>query len=346
METGPVFIGGLDRSGKTTLRGFLQSLPNLSIPAVGSNLWTYFYKQFGDLSDPQNFERCLQAMLHYKQVLFLEPDPDRIRREFLQGARTYPHLFALLQQQHAEREGKARWGDQSGLIERYADPIFRAYPNARMIQMIRDPRDRYAGSLELWPDGKGRAGGASARWLYTTRLARRNLKKYPQRYFVLRFEDMVTDPDRSLRAVCAFLGESYDPQILNMAGAPDQREKMIRRSHGNTSSTPLSSEYIGIYRKQIPLLELTFMQSVLRARLKEFDYHLDPIDLTISQRAEFYFKTVPFNLARLITWLARESLQHHLPGLFGRKPGLNMRVNPAVASTPHQQESTEMAGGE
>ncbi len=346
METGPVFIGGLDRSGKTTLRGFLQSLPNLSIPAVGSNLWTYFYGQFGDLADPQNFERCLKAMLRYKQVQFLEPDPDRIRREFQQGPQTYPCLFALLQQHHAEWEGKPRWGDQSGLIERYADQIFHAYPDARMIQMIRDPRDRYAGSLELWPDGKGRAGGASARWLYTTQLARRNLKKYPERYFVLRFEDMVTDPDQSLRAVCNFLGEVYDSRILNMTGAPDQREKMIHRSHGNMSASPLSSEYIGIYRKQIPLLELAFMQFVLRPRMTNFGYHLDPINLNVSQRGEFYFSTVPLNLVRLASWLARESLQHHLPGLFGRKPGANMRVNPSAASTDPRQESAKLAGGE
>ena len=50
----PIFIGGLDRCGKTTLRAFLVSHPNISIPAVGSNMWTYFYGQFGDLSDPEN----------------------------------------------------------------------------------------------------------------------------------------------------------------------------------------------------------------------------------------------------------------------------------------------------
>ena len=82
MNKGPIFIGGLDRCGKTTLRAFLVSHPNISIPAVGSNMWTYFYGQFGDLSDPTNFERCMDAMLHYKHVRFLKPDAKEIREVF------------------------------------------------------------------------------------------------------------------------------------------------------------------------------------------------------------------------------------------------------------------------
>lgn len=329
MGSGPVFIGGLDRSGKTTLRGFLQSHPSFSIPAVGSNLWTYFYNQYGNLRNPRNFERCLTDMLRYKQIRFLAPDPDRLRKEFQQGPPTYGRLFELLQQQHAEREGKPRWGDQTGLIERYADQVFAAYPDAKMIHMIRDPRDRYAGSLQLWPDGKGRAGGAAARWSYSTRLAERNLKKYPQRYFILRFEDMVTEPEKILQAVCAFLGEGYDPGMLSMNGAPEHRDKMIRRSHGDQAGSPLSTAYLGIFRDQIPAGELAFLQYVLRHRLQTHSYPLEQVQLTGRQRTEFLAKTLPLNLARMAAWFAMEAGQQLLPSIFRRKPSAHMRVEPS-----------------
>ena len=48
MENHPIYIGGLDRCGKTTMRAFLASHPRIAIPAVGSNMWTYFYGQYGD----------------------------------------------------------------------------------------------------------------------------------------------------------------------------------------------------------------------------------------------------------------------------------------------------------
>jgi hypothetical protein len=328
-RNGPVFIGGLDRCGKTTLRAFLQSHPNISIPAVGSNMWTYFYNQFGDLGQTDNFERGLEAMLRYKHVQFLEPDADRIRREFRQGPPSYARLFALFQIHHAEREGKPRWGDQTGMIERYADPILAAYPEAQMIHMLRDPRDRYAGSLALWPGGKARVGGAAARWLYTTLLAKRNLKKYPGRYLTVRFEEMVFETEQTLRRVCAFLGEDFHPEMLAMPGAPDHRDKLIRRSHGDPAKSPLSPDYIGIYRNEVPAQEIALMQAVAKTSLERFGYALEPIQFSPRERMQYLFSTWPLNFARLFAWLVIEFIQHNFPGRFGRKPGSNMIVKKA-----------------
>jgi hypothetical protein len=225
-EYGPVFIGGPDRCGKTTLQAFLSSHPNIAIPAVGSNFWTYFYGQYGDLNRPENFERCLDAMLHYSHAVFLQPDPERIRREFSTGEQTYARLFALFHEHYAEREGKPRWGDQTGLVERYADQIFTAYPGARMIHMIRDPRDRYEASLAMWPNGKARVGGAAARWLYSSAWAKRNMKRYHGRYKIIRYETLVQKPEETIRAICAFLGEDYYPEMLSTDGSPGHREKL------------------------------------------------------------------------------------------------------------------------
>jgi len=325
-ETGPIFIGGLDRCGKTTLRAFLQSHPNISIPAVGSNMWTYFYGQYGNLKAQENFERCLAAMLQYKHVKFLEPDADCIRREFWQGIPSYARLFSLFQKHHAEREGKPRWGDQTGVIERYADRIFKAYPDAKLLQMIRDPRDRYAGSLALWPKGKARAGGAVARWIYTTILADRNLKKYPGRYMTVKFEDMVHETEQTVRKVCTFLGEKFYPEMLDMPEATEHRDKLIRRSHGDPEKPPLSPQYIGIYRDEVPMQEIAFIQSIARRSLEQFGYSFEPIHFSLYEWAQYIFLTWPLNFVRMLVWLAVELIQHNLPARFGRKPGSNMIV--------------------
>lgn len=223
METGPIIIGGPDRCGKTLMRSLLVAHPNIAIPEVGSNMWTYFYGRYGDLGLPANFERCVGAMLRYKHVRLLQPDSGRIRREFWEGEPTYARLFALFHQHYAEKQGKPRWGDQTGLVERYADPLFTAYPTAKMIYMVRDPRDRYEASLALWPNGKGRVGAATARWVYSVRLAQRNQKRYLGRYMVVKYETLVREPEATLREVCAFLGEDYLPAMLTLDCAPRYR---------------------------------------------------------------------------------------------------------------------------
>ena len=220
-------------------------------------MWTYFFGQFGDLAVPENFDRCLSAMLQYKHVAFLRPDEQRIRREFSQGEPTYARLFALFQEHHAERDGKPRWGDQTGLIERYADQIFDAYPEAKMLHMVRDPRDRYEASLALWPDGKGRAGGATARWKYSMQHAERNQKKYPQSYMPVRFEDLVINPESTLKEICDFLEEDYTRSMLTLEGAPKFRAQLDRADEGKL----LSEKYIGRYRDSIPVDEIAFMQA-------------------------------------------------------------------------------------
>src|SRR4029453_8147005 len=97
ISKGPIFLAGADRSGTTLTYALLVSHPNIAMAHLGSNMWTFFYGQYGDLRHSDNFERCLAAMLRYKNVLLLNPDPDRIRKEFWQGQPTYARLFALLQ---------------------------------------------------------------------------------------------------------------------------------------------------------------------------------------------------------------------------------------------------------
>jgi hypothetical protein len=327
MTAEPIFIGGPDRCGKTSLRACLVSHPNVSIPAVGSNMWTYFYGQYGDLAQDENLERCLAALMQYKHVRCLQPDLERLRREFAAGPRRYGRLFGLIHEHHAEREGKPRWGDQTGLIERYADVIFDEFPKAKMIHMVRDPRDRYHASLELWPSGRGRAGGATARWLYSVRLARRNRAKYPDHYLIVQFEELVRRPEPTLRDVCAFLGETFYPAMVSMDGAPDYREKRSAGRDVPPGQSPLSEDFIGRYRGSIPEGEIAFMQKMAATEMAEFGYAPDDLSLSAGARLRLAVADYPLNVVRLAAWRSIETLQHRMPARFGRRPDARLVLN-------------------
>lgn len=219
MGTGPVFIGGLSYSGKTYLRLMLMAHPNLVITRR-TKMWTRYYGRFGNLSHNDNFERCLQTMLRAKHIQALQPDPDRIRREFWQGPPMYGRLFALFHAHHAERVAKPRWGDQLGRVEAFADPIFAAYADAKMIHMVRDPRVRTADTLAASRYRRAKLGWETAAWRRSARLARRNAKQYPGRYQIVHYEDLLSRPEETVRHVCRFLGESFEPQMLTVETVP------------------------------------------------------------------------------------------------------------------------------
>lgn len=325
VRDGPVYIGGLDRSGKTTMAAFLGSHPKIAIPAVGSNMWTYFYRRFGDLSDEKNLDACLDALWHYKHVRFLDPDIAEIKRRFQAGPRhTYADLFGLVLAQFAENLGKPRWGAQTGLIERYAGELFRAYPGLKVIHMVRDPRDRYEASLALWPDGKGRAGGAAARWVYSEKLARRHESRWPESYLVVRFEDLISYPETTLRQVCDFLDEDFDPAMMSMEASPRHRDRMAETS---PEGELFSERFIGLYKEKVDPVEAAFIELHARKAMQRRGYSPDGASRLESARRAL--PDWPNQALRMVAWRTIEELQQRLPRVVRRDPGNHMIVEDA-----------------
>jgi hypothetical protein len=325
-ERGPIFVGGPDRCGKTLLAGLLASHSGISIPVVGSNLWPLFYRQHGDLRDLENARRCLAAMLRYKHIAFLRPDPDAVMAAFVEGPRTYAHLFAVVQQQYAARLGKPRWGDQTGLVERYADEIFTSYPGVRFLHMVRDPRDRYAESRVRWPDGRLGAGGATARWLFSVRLGDRNARRYTDRYRLVRYETLVTDPEGTMQEVCEFIGEAYEPSMLELGAVPTYRSKLQASidalpPHARPATGSLiSPAFIGGYREHDTPAEIAFIQARAGSAMQSLGYRLEPVRLGRAAGLRSTFVDGPLDAVRMYGWWAREALAYRFPRWLGRRP--------------------------
>jgi Sulfotransferase family len=309
MEPGPVFVAGLERSGTSLLYALLASHPNLAMTRR-TNLWTHFYNQYGDLGDPANLDRCIDVMMRYKRIVKLEPDEALLRRDFLRGPPTYGRLFAALEQQYAERHGRSRWGDKSLNTERYADPIFAAYPGARILHMIRDPRDRYASSQTRWQVRRGGAGAGTAEWLSSVRLAERNARRYPDNYRIVRYESLAGDPEPTMRGICAFIGEQYTPGILAMEGAQDFRDQGSNSSYGARAAGVISTDSIGRYRDVLSPRQIAFMQMVAGRAIRRMGYEVHIPGLARRDRLQYLAVDLPLELARLAAWHAHNSVRN------------------------------------
>jgi hypothetical protein len=290
---GPIYIGGASRSGKTLVRWILSSHSRIVVTRR-TEMWTRFAGRFGDLAHPENLERCLDAMLRRRHIAELEPDLPRLRRDFLAGPATYGRLFALMHEQYAERAGKPRWGDQTAQVGRSADRIFAEDARARFLHLIRDPRDRFAAVLERGPRRPGAVGQATAAWLASAAVAVRNRRRYAGRYEILRYEELVSRPEATMRQVCGFLGEEFEPAMLRMDGV--RRYDAIRTGSG--SQSPVSTAFVGRYRNSLSRADVALIQSIAGRRMLSFDYALDPVRLTPVERFR-YAARWPASIARL-----------------------------------------------
>jgi hypothetical protein len=284
-------------------------------------MWPYYYKRFGDLKLSANFERCFAAMLSYKHIAHLHPDPSPIRQEFEQGAPTYTRLFALFLTHYAERQGKRRWGDQAVLLERYTEAIFEGYPTAKIIHMIRDPRDRFHAARSRSLSSLPQIGEATARWLYSARMGIRNIQHFREQYLVIRFEDLVTTPEETLRRICAFIGEEYEPSMMTMEMAPAFRKKLGEDPIAPTAS-PLDPAFIGQYFDHLSDKEIHFIQNICMQEMEEFSYSLHSVqeEETIPFIPAEKITSTIYQRGRMIGWLIQEKLRTRWPVIFGRSP--------------------------
>jgi hypothetical protein len=301
-RSAPLFIAGPDRSGTTLMYALLASHADVSM-VRRTNMWRYFHGRYGDLAEAANRERCLAAMVGYRRMRHLQPDPDRIRREFLQGAPTYGRLFALFHQHHAERAGARRWGDKSLHTEHYADRVFAEFPDARIIHMIRDPRDRYASVCKRHGQELSRVGAATGRWLASTRAARRNQARHPDRYVVVRYEDLARAPDRTMRRICADVGLEYSPSLLALSGAPEHRDRGGNSSFGDLEPGTISTRAVGRFRTVLTPPDIAFIQLVARHQMDAFGYQRVDAQLNGPGRLRFWLATLPVGLARMAGWM-------------------------------------------
>lgn len=306
MNRGPVYVAGQERSGTSLMFALLASHPNIAMTRR-TNLWTHFYDQYGDLSEPHNLEACLTMLQRYKRIRPLSMNVERVRQEFVQGEPTYGRLFDILESHYAQRLGKPRWGDKSLHTERYADAIFSAYPEARILHMIRDPRDRYASALTRWKVNRSGVGGGTAVWLSSVKLAQHNQSRYPDRYRIVFYETLAREPEQTLREICAFIGEPYAPEMLTMRGA-----KTFRDEGGNSSYTQhepgrISTRSIGRFRQVMSPRQIAFMQLFAGRAMADMNYPLEDVSLSPTEQLAFYALTVPGNVARMVAWQLRET---------------------------------------
>lgn len=313
MQSGPIFIGGLANSGKTELRLMLEAHPDLCLTRR-TYMWRRYYGRFGDLSSPGNFERCLGQMLRNKHIRDLEPDVPRIRREFWQGPLSYARLFGLFHSHHAERMGKRRWGDQLGMVEDYADPIFAGYPDARMIQMIRNPRHVYEEAKRRGRQRPGKVGWTLARWLGSVHTGRLNQQRYPGAYKIVRYERLMAQPEETLCELCAFIGEDFVPAMLSAmdtamdtvaAGTALQASEGDLRTDSAERIRPRTGEMAALAKPGPAAMssrELAFIQSYACSDLLALGYALEPTVLSLRDRLLFMLLDWPVNRAGMVAW--------------------------------------------
>jgi hypothetical protein len=240
-------------------------------PPTGFVLAAYENRRsFGDLSDPARREALGRWITDRPETGFtsLGLEPQAIIQRLQAGPATLGAALATIFQAYADRLGKPRWGDQRPEYLQHLDVILRLFPNAQIVNIVRDGRDCVASLKELSWHQRGLHATVAA-WARSVDDARRAARQLPRdQWHQLRYEELIADAPGTLIRLCSFLGESYDPAMA-FPVKPARMAAPAHRAWQHRTHEPVST-----WQRRLTGKEIALCEAVLGSRLVMCGYEL------------------------------------------------------------------------
>ena len=278
-EIRPIFIAGSERSGTTLLRLMLHSHPRIAIPPQTKYLRKLYKRRllFGNLHKEKNREKLAKWFLdHFDEstkLNDLEIDQESVRKWILESkslgaALAAPWIY------YAQSQGKQRWGDKRPYYIHHMEKLRQLYPDAQVINVLRDCRDVVA-SLKEMPWWNNSVNYSILNWKSAIQCGiNARTKTKLDEYLELRYEDLLTEPERELQRVCQFLGESYDPGMLQFRELAKQVVPDYKLDWHSATREPLNTSSVGRWEKDLSTAEMSVVEWATGDEMVQFGYTL------------------------------------------------------------------------
>jgi protein-tyrosine sulfotransferase len=260
----PIVLGGCGRSGTTLLRMMLESHRRICCGPESS----LFRRRAIDadwLADRFGFDRDEVGAI-------------------LDAARSRPAFIEAFAGLCMRKAGKARWAEKTPRNIGRIGEIFRCFPAARFVHVLRDGRD-VACSLRTHPrhrvvDGKLVPTGT---WKPIAECARRWVRDIEgsrrwwgdPRFHTVRYEDLALDPRPVLERLLAFLGEDWDDGMLAHASADSPFRDATRFAQNPEALGAVNATSIGRWQRDLDARDRRIFKRVAGPLLVELGYAQD-----------------------------------------------------------------------
>jgi hypothetical protein len=312
-DAGPIFVVGPSRSGTTLVRGILNAHSAVSI-AAETHYFDDIRARLGEKarqplapSDAEAVERYFLAL--GDKVYGQEGDPsastldvERLRAEARDRGGTadsYFEAFCVLRMRELDR---SRWGEKTPRHVFRIDEMLDAWPDAQVVCLVRDPRAVVA-SYRDWKRGKPASTSADRKravrsynivvnallWKGAMEASQQAVSRHgPGRVQLVRYEELVSEPEATLRRLTDWLGIAYEESMLDV---PVTRSSYDDAAHG-ISQAPLER-----WREKLTPTEISVVQTCCGGVMARLGYAKEKVEAPLHSLA-LTWAHVPIGVAR------------------------------------------------
>jgi hypothetical protein len=341
-----IFLGGAPKSGTTLLLGLLESHPDLLVFPEEVALFNRAILRQGAANVRALAEHILTRTevrrLSEKGAPAARPGESEnqvdyaffnypaFERNFLSRVEARPaggprHVLQSLFHAYAEtlvppRSRPRLLVEKTPANDYFAPWLFRSFPVAKLIQVVRDPRAVYASRRQRLLHGAAQHSKAFRlvnEWNRSV-YQRFNYKKDPGRFLSVRYEDLVENPRPVVEQVCAFIGVDAGP--LPLTPTRGGRAWGGNSSYGDNFSG-VSKNSLDRWKTELSPGEIHWIEYHCQAGMRDCGYEILS-DLSSPAR----------NLGR---WFARVPHESGLGYLKARRGSLCWHLLPRYVMRPH-----------
>jgi len=315
----PLFILGVPKSGTTLIQRLLDGHPALVVDDAESKFFSRFVPRAQQLSDPRDRRRLAQEIMFRK---FSEGESTRHRRwDYPALLRAFDRNLDLLGTEipHYLPSAVCAIGNvtgQVGVTSRYwveKTPYWRTprrsvhqyFPDAMIIQTIRDPRANFSSVLRMGLLECADVGWFAHSWAREARRARRAHDGFfGEAQLLVRYEDIAQHPARTVERIAKHLDlpvvdELFHPTFHMTPGA--RATQWAGNSAYGTTFEGISATSVARWREELAEADIKTIEAVAGAEMNRAGYGLE----TGARRSEAIDATVQYGRRE-----TRRALQH------------------------------------
>lgn len=219
-DNSPFFIIGPPRSGTTLIVQMLNRHSRIFIPPE-----THFFSfvngfisrekiEERKIIQPEVLRSIVEGYVNGRMFRFLDIEGDTVKPVLLKNASNYGDIFENLMNYLLKRSGKHRWGEKTPRHLRHVDKIKRYFPGAKFILLVRDGRATIK-SHYSHPGWFHNIVFFSKEWLRDAKAMLDIIDSVESdKFFILRYESLLENPEDVVRKLMKFLGETYEESML------------------------------------------------------------------------------------------------------------------------------------
>ena len=195
----PIFLNGVHRSGTSLCRRIINSHSQIACPPE-----TYFLEHFASMIRDKNTFAGLEGIGY---------DYPTALKEIRNWSSRYHEAYRLSQ-------GKLRWADKTPHYINILPEIEQLFgDDAQYIMIFRNPLDViYSIFKRGWNFSSYDSEPLKNTAFYVTESLEKQLnfaQQHPNRCFDLFYENLIKKPEETLKNMFQFLGETWEPDVLN-----------------------------------------------------------------------------------------------------------------------------------